>query len=173
MSFEGRILISYGILALGVIAIFIVVALRSRGPALEQASVQVRGYAIRRWWFWILLASLITAFAVSVPFFPYGGAQAAGEATHFPVIARQYSFDNLPQVVPFGQPVVFEVTASDVTHGFAVYDPQERIVGQVQAMPGYVNELPLTFTERGHYTVRCLEYCGLAHALMLGNFEVR
>ncbi|HRN17874.1 MAG TPA: hypothetical protein PLU66_02215 [Trueperaceae bacterium] len=173
MDLQGRILISYGVLALGVISIFITVAVKSRGPAQTQATVQVRGYAIRRWWFWILTASLLTAFAVSIPFFPYGGAQAAGEATHFPVIARQYTFGNLPQSVPLGQPVVFDVTAADVTHGFAIYDPQDRIVGQVQAMPGYVNELPMTFTEPGDYTVRCLEYCGLGHPLMQGSFEVR
>ncbi len=173
MDLQGRILISYSILALGIIAIFIVVALKSRGPAVAQAAVQVPGYAIRRWWFFVLLAFLLAAFAVSLPFFPYGGAQAAGEATHFPVIARQYTFGNLPQTVPLGQPIVFDVTAADVTHGFAIYDPQERIIGQVQAMPGYVNELPMTFTEPGQYTVRCLEYCGLGHPLMQGSFEVR
>lgn len=160
-------------MALGVLAIFLAVAIASRGPVQAQSVVQPRGYAIRRWWFWILLLTLIMAFAVSIPFFPYGNAQAAGEATHITVVARQYSFGDLPQEMPYGTPIVFDVTSADVNHGFAIYDPEERLIAQVQAMPGYVNHLQMTFNERGPYTVRCLEYCGLGHHVMQAKFEVK
>lgn len=172
MDLQGRILLSYGIMALGAIGIFVLVGLKSRGPVLAQDVVTPTGYAIRRWWFWILLVVLVLAFAVSIPFFPYGRAQAAGEPTHITVVARQYSFDNLPKTVPADVPLVFDVTSADVNHGFAIYDPEDQLIAQVQAMPDYVNQLPITFTERGHYTVLCLEYCGLGHPAMQASFEV-
>ncbi len=173
MDLQGRVLLSLALLSAAVIAIFVLIALRSRGPALTQEAVQGPGYAIRRWWFFLLVAVLALAFGISIPFYPYAKADANGEAVEYTVIAQQFSFNNLPAEVPFGTPVVFHITSSDVTHGFAVYDPQDRLVGQVQAMPEYDNSLRLTFTERGHYTVRCLEYCGLAHHLMAGGFEVK
>ena len=37
----------------------------------------------------------------------------------------------------------FDVTSVDVNHGFGVYDPNGRLIGSVQAMPGYTNELEL------------------------------
>lgn len=172
MDLQGRIILSYGIMAAAVLAVFIFVGLRSRGPVLAQDAVTPRGYAIRRWWFWILLVVLVVGFALTLPFFPYGAAQAEGEATHITVIARQYSFDDLPASVPLGVPVVFDVTSADVNHGFAIYDPEDQLIAQVQAMPDYVNHLPVTFRERGHYTVRCLEYCGLGHPVMQAGFEV-
>ena len=173
MDLQSRILVSYSVLAAAVLAVFLVVALASRGPVEAQAAVQARGYAIRRWWFLLLVAVFAVGFAVTIPFFPYGKAQAAGEPAHVPVTARQFSFDDLPGAIPLGAHVVFDVTAADVNHGFAVYDPHEALIGQVQAMPGYVNHLELTFDEPGQYTVRCLEYCGLGHPVMQAKFEVR
>jgi cytochrome c oxidase subunit 2 len=65
------------------------------------------------------------------------------------------------------------VTATDVNHGFGIYTPNGKVFAQVQAMPDYVNHLELIFLVPGHYTVRCLEYCGIAHAAMHGEFDVR
>jgi len=141
----------------------------SRNPV-GQGVVSSRGYAIRRYWFFTVLAAAIAVFIFTIPHFPYGSAQSLG--LHYRVIAQQYSF-MLPASVPVDKPVVFDVTSRDVNHGFAIYDPSGRLVGQVQAMPDYVNHLPFLFHVRGHYTVRCLEYCGIAHASMQGGFEVR
>lgn len=173
MDLQGRVLLTLFVVSAAVVAIFVLIAVRSRGPALSQEAVQGPGYAVRRWWFFLLAAVLALAFGASLPFYPYSNAQAEGEAVEFTVIAQQFSFHNLPEEVPVNTPVVFNVTSSDVTHGFAIYDPADRLVGQVQAMPEYDNQLRVTFTERGRYTVRCLEYCGLAHHLMEGGFEVR
>ncbi|HEY9179147.1 MAG TPA: hypothetical protein VIO32_00405, partial [Candidatus Baltobacteraceae bacterium] len=117
-----------------------------------------------------ILAASIAVFIFTIPHFPYASAQTPGK--HFTVVAQQYSFA-LPTALPANTPVVFDVTSRDVNHGFAIYDPQGRLIGQVQAMPDYVNHLPFVFHVRGHYTVRCLEYCGIAHASMQGGFEVR
>lgn len=141
----------------------------SRSPVAQEV-VSARGYAIRRYWFFTVLVAAIAVFIYTIPHFPYGSAQSLGR--HYQVIAQQYSF-MLPASIPVDTPVVFNVTSRDVNHGFAIYDPTGRLVVQVQAMPSYVNHLPFVFHVRGHYTVRCLEYCGLAHAAMQGGFEVR
>ena len=170
---HGSVLVTFTLLAAAVNAMFVIVALSSRGAPQDYAVVKPRGYAVRRAWFWSLLVALVVAFVVAFPSVPYTKAATAVDAVAFPVVARQYVFENLPEVVPLGTPVVFNVTAADVNHGFAIYDPQERLVAQVQAMPGVANDLHVTFTDRGKYTVRCLEYCGISHAFMSGAFEVR
>jgi cytochrome c oxidase subunit II len=142
---------------------------RSREPV-SQSVVTAEGYAIRRYWFWVVLCAAVAVFVFTIPHFPYGSAQTIGR--HYRIVAQQYSFA-LPAVLPVETQVVFDVTSRDVNHGFAIYDPQGRLVGQVQAMPDYVNHLPFVFHVRGHYTVRCLEYCGIAHAAMQGGFDVR
>jgi cytochrome c oxidase subunit II len=75
--------------------------------------------------------------------------------------------------VRVGQLVEFQVAASDVNHGMAIYQNKTRMVAQAQAMPGYVNKLQVRFTERGDYEVLCLEYCGLAHHGMRAVIKVR
>ncbi|MHB8432655.1 MAG: cupredoxin domain-containing protein [Candidatus Tyrphobacter sp.] len=140
--------------------------------ALAQQVVMSRGYAVRRYWFWLVLIVAIATFALTIPYFPYPRAITLARAQHFTVIAQQYGF-TLAAVIPLDRLVVFDVTSRDVNHGFGIYGPNGAIVGQVQAMPGYVNHLPMTFTVPGHYTIRCLEYCGIAHDVMQGGFNVR
>lgn len=172
MGFAQSIFWVFLVLAAGVIAILVAIAQTSRLEPIAQPAVEKRGYAIRRWWFRGIVAVLIAGFAVTTAFFPYPKAGAAGVAATYKVTAQQYGF-TMPQSVPLGKRVDFAVTASDVNHGFGIYDPQGRLVGQVQAMPHYVNHLQIAFTERGTYTVRCLEFCGVGHAYMRSQFEVK
>lgn len=158
------------IVATAAIGIMLFVALYGGHDPVSQDVVSAKGYAIRRYWFAIVIAAAIALFIFTIPHFPYASAQTPGR--HYSVVAQQYSF-MLPQTLPAGTPVVFDVTSRDVNHGFAIYDPGGRLVGQVQAMPAYINHLPFVFHTRGHYTVRCLEYCGIAHAAMQGGFVVR
>ena len=78
----------------------------------------------------------------------------------------------LSKLVPAGTRVRFDVTSVDVNHGVGLYDPRGRLVGSVQAMPGYHNLLDLTLRRPGVYRIRCLEYCGLNHATMESTFTV-
>jgi cytochrome c oxidase subunit 2 len=75
--------------------------------------------------------------------------------------------------VRVGELVEFQLTSSDVNHGFALYQGKNRLVAQTQAMPGYVNKLQVRFTEPGEYEVLCLEYCGVAHHNMRAVVKVR
>jgi cytochrome c oxidase subunit 2 len=168
----------YGILLLFVIVAAIVllimafIARTTHESTLPQNDVTPTGYALRRSWLWVLGGITLVALGISLPAFPYPQGRQTG-AHHYRVTAMQYSFQVTPAVVTAGDPIVFDVTSKDVNHGFGVYDPAGHLIAQVQAMPQYVNHLPLRLTARGHYTVRCLEYCGIAHAAMQGAFEVR
>lgn len=160
-------------IAFAVCAIAVLVYLatyRARDP-LPQEVVSSRGYALRRYWLALIAVGAVAAFFITIPYFPYPSIAFAG-ARHYPVVARQYSFA-LPEFVPVRTPVVFDVTSTDVNHGFAIYSPAGKVIAQVQAMPDYTNHLDLVFTDAGRYTVRCFEYCGIAHAAMQAGFEVR
>jgi cytochrome c oxidase subunit 2 len=74
--------------------------------------------------------------------------------------------------VPANKQIKFIVTSSDVTHSFAIYNQSGVLLTQIQAMPQYKNELEYVFTQKGKYTILCLEYCGLAHAFMSGTIHV-
>jgi cytochrome c oxidase subunit 2 len=167
LIFESFIVVA----ALAIIVMLFLANYRAHEP-LPQEVVTSRGYALRRYWFWLVLVVAVATFVITIPNFPYPRANASANAKHFSVVAQQYSFA-VPAVVPLGVPVIFDVTSRDVNHGFGIYGPNGAIVGQVQAMPGYVNHLPMTFTVAGRYVIRCLEYCGIAHAAMQGGFDVR
>lgn len=157
--------------AAAIVLVMAAIARTTTQPPEPQSAVTATGYRLRRDWLWVLATTAVAALAVSLPAFPYGKpATLAGR--HYSVTALQYAFE-LPAVVPVDTPIVFDVTSQDVNHGFGIYDPQGRLVAQVQAMPDYVNHLPLRFSVRGHYLVRCLEFCGIAHASMQGSFDVR
>ena len=87
--------------------------------------------------------------------------------------AHQWRWQLDRDTVRVGELVQFEITASDVNHGMAIYQNKTRMVAQAQAMPGYVNKLQVRFTEPGDYEVLCLEYCGLAHHGMRAVIKVR
>jgi cytochrome c oxidase subunit 2 len=130
-------------------------------------------YTLRGW----LFAALVV-FGVGITYatlstfpIPVQGTDAAGaQVVH--VTARQWSWEVAPDNVVAGTPVEFNVTSSDVNHGFAIYGPDERIVTQTQAMPGFTNRLVHTFTTPGTYRILCLEYCGLAHHGMQAEVHV-
>lgn len=171
MNGAGPVLIGFLVAAAAILLVMAAIARTTIEPPETQAAVTSTGYRLRKGWLWALAAAALAALAISLPSFPYGKpATLAGQ--HFPVVASQYSFE-LPPIVPAGKNVVFDVTSKDVNHGFGIYDPRGHLVAQVQAMPDYVNHLPVRFSVRGHYLVRCLEYCGIAHAAMQGTFEVR
>jgi cytochrome c oxidase subunit 2 len=148
------------------------VAISTRKPPLAQADVTKMWYAIRRYWLIALIIAIVVSFLLSLPWFPYPVAAQYTELQHYAVVAQQFSFQ-LPSTVPLNKELMFDVTSKDVNHGFGIYDPNDSLVAQVQAMPGYTNHLPVRFVLAGRYTIRCLEYCGIAHHAMQAAFEVR
>ena len=66
----------------------------------------------------------------------------------------------------------FEVTATDVNHGFAVYNDDNVLLFQIQAVPKRTSHIVYTFKEPGRYQVVCLEFCGVNHHKMIGQLQV-
>ena len=160
------------ILAAVAIGALVAIASVAHGPAVEQSAIQNQGYRLRRIWFRGLAATAVFAFILSLPAFPYRTRSQLASSQHYPVTALQFAFV-MPTALPVNTPIVLDVTAIDVNHGVGIYDPDGRIVAQVQAMPGYTNSLSLMLKKPGQYVVLCLEYCGIAHHLMRAGFEVR
>lgn len=96
----------------------------------------------------------------------------AAEAAVVNVSGGQWYWEIDTDAVPLGVPVAFNAHTTDVTHGFGVMNASGRILLQVQAMPGYVNQVEYTFDTPGSYRVVCLEYCGVGHHDMLTEFTV-
>ncbi|HEY9286627.1 MAG TPA: cytochrome c oxidase subunit II [Candidatus Dormibacteraeota bacterium] len=162
-----------GAIALG--AAFFFVASRS-AVAVPYEQVSGVGYRIRRYWFGLLLVAAVVTLIITIPQMPYRSfresAMAASDMVHIRVVGQQWAWQMSTGTVPVGKLVEFDVTSKDVNHGFAIYSPDNHIVGQVQAMPGFTNTLVMRFDKPGTYQIRCLELCGLYHQVMTRTIQV-
>ncbi|HWU68816.1 MAG TPA: hypothetical protein VN046_08060 [Stenotrophobium sp.] len=166
---------SITLIGVGVVALVFVWVISQSGKSPASERQQTTASSIRRWWFLVLVvAGIGIAYATLKPF-PIANQSANLQGAQIvAVVGHQWYWELSPSPtqVKAGIPVEFDVTSDDVNHGFAIYGPDDRIVTQTQAMPGYTNRLLHTFTRPGKYRVLCLEYCGLAHHNMLAEFEV-
>ncbi|HEU0276911.1 MAG TPA: cytochrome oxidase [Rhodanobacteraceae bacterium] len=159
-----------GMAVVALIFVYVIATARVRAAPIESHDDVVSS---RHWVFigLIILTAIVSYFTLRhFPFPAQRGPVAARQVVK--VMGVQWAWQMSTQKVKEGVPVEFEVSSGDVNHDFAVYAPDGRIVGQVQAMPGYTNKMVLVFKHAGTYTVRCLEYCGLGHADMETTFTV-
>jgi cytochrome c oxidase subunit II len=166
---QVAVAIVFGVLALAIVGITFVVAAHAQEDVAYE-DVSGRGYALRRPWLAFLCGLLVLGVGSSFFLLPY--ARGGGSGTTVEVTGGQFYWTIDPAVLPAHEEVRFDVTSVDVNHGFGVYDPKGRLIGSVQAMPGYTNELDLTFDLPGAYTIRCFEFCGLNHHNMTASFRV-
>lgn len=140
----------------------------------------------KRFWFLLILFVILGIFAtVTIPKSPYFLFASETPVKVIYVSAKQFDFILSENAIdpknPLGEDiklstnelVEFRVSSIDVNHGFAIFNESNRLITQVQAMPGYVNRLRFKFNEPGKYTVLCLEYCGMAHQRMRSSFIVK
>lgn len=140
----------------------------------------------KRFWFLLILSVILAIFAsVTIPKSPYYLFADETPAKVVHVSTMQFAFIMSEKAIdpkspsgeaielPVNKLVEFRVTSLDVNHGFAIYNAENRIITQTQAMPGYVNRLRYKFTEPGTYNIFCLEYCGMAHQAMRSSFIVK
>lgn len=163
------ILIVFGVLALGLVGVFVLVATQTRRDVAFER-VRDTGYRLRRVWLAFLAALLLAV--VGTSFFHLPFSEGAGPATVVHVIGGQFYWSVSPASVPAGTRVRFDVTGADVNHGFGLYNPDGELIGSVQAMPGFHNHLERVLAKPGVYVFSCLEYCGLNHARMARTFAV-
>jgi cytochrome c oxidase subunit 2 len=159
----------FALLAVAIAAVFVVVALETRR---DEPFERVRSvaYRIRRYWLTFLL--LVGVIVVGSSFFYLPYSRGAGRVTVVSVSGGQFYWSASPAQVPAGTLVRFDVTSVDVNHGLGIYGPDGVMIGSVQAMPGYHNELDLRLEKPGEYVFACLELCGVGHHRMQRLFKV-
>ena len=168
-----------------VLSAFAAVALSTRR---ERTVEYAKATRVRIVFFVSLAAILVTFLVLTLPHLPYTlDARAPDRIVH--AVGKQYAWSLTEQTgptlaswdrdfspvvtVPAHAQVEFRVTTLDVNHGFSLYAPDGHLIGQTQAMPGYMNRLRVTFDQPGTYTVLCLEFCGMSHHRMRGVIEVK
>ena len=132
-------------------------------PAPEEA-ITVK--AIGNQWYWTYEypdngGIEYTSYMLNLPDYPeinsgirYVGEDPSDGPSHFEVDNRL--------VLPVGEPIRMQVTASDVIHSFAI----PSLWFKIDAVPGRINEMVLTIKEPGVYYGQCSELCGPKHAFM-------
>ncbi|WP_066384322.1 cupredoxin domain-containing protein [Neobacillus mesonae] len=141
----------------------------------EYASIQEKGYKIRKFYFLALVAIMGFATSLSLSRLPYHAQHALAESTGKVVDVKgvQFAWELSDENFTVGEPVEFRVTSKDVTHGFGLYDSDLELIGQTQAMPKYTNVLSVTFDKPGTYKIMCLEYCSTGHHVMIKDIVVK
>jgi cytochrome c oxidase subunit 2 len=176
----------WAFIALIIVAVYAYCVLSTRVPLEGEAAYKAVSQ-LRRPLFVLLTLVLLASFALSVPHLPYPRPTFPDKVVY--VTAKQFAFAITekpvrtdaefeeattaePVKIPVNALVEFRVTSLDVNHGFSLFSPDGALLGQTQAMPGYVNRLFMRFDRPGTYTSLCLEYCGIGHHNMRGVFEV-
>ena len=78
------------------------------------------------------------------------------------MVGYAFGFSPDKMEIPVGSTVHFQITSSDVVHGFQI--PGTNV--NMMVVPGEVNYLSHTFTKPGEYLILCNEYCGIGHEYM-------
>ncbi len=163
-------LIYVGLCAIGLV-IFAVI-FRSTRASQRERPLDIAGWKRREnVWFAVVCVALAGALAATIVKTPWNAAAQADRQV-IDVVAAQYGFTFSDATIEAGRQVEFRLTANDVNHAFAIYDPDGTFVTQAQMMPGWPSSLRVTLDEPGTYAVRCFEYCGVGHHQMVTTFEV-
>src|SRR5262249_35193393 len=153
---------------------------RSRGRSREVEGAQVHGHT-RLELIWTAIPVVILAIIAGFVFYQLpkiDSAPAANDAIHITVEGHQYywqfdypnharSIENL--VVPEGVVVDLKVVSPDVIHSWWI----PALGGKIQAIPGRINHTWFKATKQGTFSGQCAELCGVFHASMLANVEVK
>ena len=84
------------------------------------------------------------------------------------MVGRMWAFQPATITVPLGAEVTFNVTASDITHGFMIEEHNVNF----ELVPGHVARARITFDRVGEFAYICHEFCGRGHHLMHGTIIV-
>ncbi len=157
------------LITLALMAATLVVVLRAvlatDGPPPSDAAPKTRNRLL-----WALILFGIILSVASLREWPH--TSAGSNAMVVNITSGQWWWETDTTEIPLGQQVEFRVTSEDVNHGLGIYDPEMRLVVQVQAMPTYTNKVVHTFDQPGTYQILCMEFCGIAHHDMVYEFDV-
>lgn len=109
-----------------------------------------------------------TTFSSAIPAAPADFQAAAAKV--FNVTARRFEFVFTPDlVVDQGDSVTLNLTAADVTHGFAL---EEYMIQGVTVEPGRPVTVNFVAHSPGTFTFFCNFFCGSGHGSMFGRMTV-
>ena len=137
----------------------------------DTVDVKKLAHGEKGWFIFAVIALGILSLA-TLPFIPYGQNAAAEGQQRVDVEGRQFAWVMSPSTVKADVPVRFAVRADKVNHGFAVYNDDNVLLFQIQAIPEHVSHIVYTFRVPGRYQVVCLEFCGVNHHKMIGALQV-
>lgn len=181
---DYAVIISLATGALVVAVVIFLITTSSTGE--DKDSAKHKTYRMRGRYFFGLILVLIISLFLSLRFLPYPRFQSNPEV-EVTIVGMQWSWkmaqgisDKSPAEftgeneinLPVNKRIEFIVTSADVNHDFGIYNNKGILLAQTQAMPGYKNKLQYEFTQKGDYSILCLEYCGLAHSFMMGTIHV-
>ena len=174
-------------LAIGALVVAVVIFLMATSSMSEDKdSAKHKTYKLRGQYFFVLIAVLIVFLFMSLRFLPYPSFKGSPDM-EVTVVGMQWQWKMAPGksdkspidfegsseiTVPADKKIEFSVTSADANHGFGIYNDKGVLLAQTQAMPGYHNKLQYMFSQKGDYSILCMEYCGLAHAFMMGTIHV-
>ena len=153
----------------------------------EESALKNKVFKIRARYFFVISVLLVIILFISLRLLPYPGFQGEPDEV-VTVVGIQWDWEMAHGIstktpheffgrndisLPVNKRIKFIVTSDDVTHNFGIYNNNGVLLTQVQAMPQYKNELQYVFTQKGKYTILCLEYCGLVHPFMTGTIHVQ
>ena len=84
------------------------------------------------------------------------------------ISAKKFEFSPATITLKKGEPVVFEISSEDRTHGFKLKDFGIR----AEVKPSEVTRVPFTPDKTGDFTFSCDVVCGGGHADMFGKLVV-
>ena len=171
------------LLAVAVPLTIFVIRYRSRGRARTVEGPQIHG-STKLEIAWTLVPVVILLFVVAFTFYKLPGITLEDEAQagdlRIRVEGRQFywqyrypngviAIDRL--VAPQDRLVLLEITApeNDVIHSYWV----PGIGGKFDAIPGKTTQTGFQADEVGLYEGQCAEFCGIQHAEMLAEIEVK
>ena len=182
-GFVGIISLVATLIIISVVIFLIATSAKSEnGSSVKSKVCKIR----ERYFLWLSVVLVITFF-ISLRFLPYPrfqgeadevvtvvGIQWDWEMAHGITNKTPHEFFGRNEIfLPVNKKIKFIVTSDDVTHNFGIYNNNGVLLTQVQAMPQYKNVLQYVFTQKGKYTILCLEYCGLVHPFMTGTIHVQ
>lgn len=124
------------------------------------------------YWGFAVITFLVVVLAGTMFSLPYWQASEAKTSQKIDVTGRQFAWTVDPPRARAGEETLMVVRSVDVSHGVGLYDPDDKLVKQVNVLPGVTQEMVVTLDKPGTYEVRCMEFCGVDHHLMQNKLEV-
>ncbi|MDX1593844.1 MAG: hypothetical protein R3298_06320 [Gammaproteobacteria bacterium] len=128
-------------------------------------------------WMGVVVLAFVVVNAASIGYMPTiveAKAESDSNITDVSVTARSWHYQFSDTEFKVGETVRFKAKSMDTVHSFALYHPDGKLLFTMMLVPGAGIDSAVvhTFTEPGEYTVRCLEFCGIAHHTMKNSFTV-